>query len=54
MMIVKVLGILLVSSLSSKKYLMQVGDGKLEDNGLDYSVVPRFNIGKGRSELINQ
>ena len=46
-MILNVLGILiLVKSLSSKKYLMEVEEGAAE-NGSDYSAAPQFEIRKG-------
>ena len=46
-MILNVLAILILAkSLSSKKYLVEVGEGAAE-NGSDYSAVPQFEIGKG-------
>ena len=46
-MILSVLAILILAkSLSSKTYLVEVGEGGAE-NGSDYSAVPQFEIGKG-------
>ena len=45
-MILNLLAILILAkSLSSKKYLVEVGEGA--ENGSDYSAVPQFEIGKG-------
>ena len=50
-MILNLLAILILAkSLSSKKYLVEVGEGAAE-NGSDYSAVPQFEIGKGETWL---